>query len=176
VFACSYSDFFLPEADGWRADAWALIRKTPNLIWQISTKRPELIADRLPADWGEGYPNVWLGVSVELKRYLNRMDVLRDIPCVLRWVDFAPLLDDVMPDLAGHIDGFGWVCGGGPEICCSKKNRRPYDPQWTRNIRDLCASKSIPFYCTHFNGDKELLDGKAHNEVPPLVLKGGKTA
>ena len=34
VFACSYSDFFLTEADDWRDDAWALIRQTPNLIWQ----------------------------------------------------------------------------------------------------------------------------------------------
>jgi len=90
VFACSYSDFFLPEADAWRDAAWALIRQTPNLIWQISTKRPELIADRLPADWGNGYPNVWLGTSVELEKYLWRLDALRKIPCVLRWADFAP--------------------------------------------------------------------------------------
>jgi protein gp37 len=60
------------------------------------------------------------------------------------------------------------VCGAGPEICCNKQNQRPYDAQWARNIRDLCSKNAIPFYSTHFNGDKELLDGVAHNEVPPL--------
>jgi protein gp37 len=92
VFICSYSDFFLPEADGWRDDAWGLIRQTPNLIWQICSKRTHLIADRLPADWGSGYPNVWLGTCVELKKYLLRLDQLCKIPCVMRWVDFSPTL------------------------------------------------------------------------------------
>jgi protein gp37 len=85
VFACSYSDFFMSEADPWRKDAWDLIRKTPNLIWQLTSKRTHLIAERLPADWGSGYPNVWLGTSVELKKHLHRLDDLRKIPCVLRW-------------------------------------------------------------------------------------------
>jgi len=170
VFACSYSDSFLPEADAWRDEAWALIRRTPNLIWQISTKRPELIADRLPADWGNGYPNVWLGTSVELKKYLWRLDALRKIPGVLRWADFAPTLEDLMPELSEHIDGIGWVCGGGQEIACSHKKRRPHDLQWTRNIRDLCAKRGIPYYSTRFRGGKdgELLDGAALNAIPPL--------
>src|ERR1019366_7337632 len=151
VFANSYSDFFLPEADKWRGDAWDLIRQTDRLIWQISTKRPERIAGCLPDDWGEeGYPNVWFGVSVELKKHLPRMDALRKIPCVLRWVDFAPLLEDMTPELSKHIEGIGWVCGAGPEICCNKQNQRPYDAQWARNIRDLCSKNAIPFYSTHF--------------------------
>ena len=60
VFPCSWSDFFIEEAEAWRAEAWAIIRQTPNLIYQICTKRPERIAACLPADWGTGYPNVWL--------------------------------------------------------------------------------------------------------------------
>ena len=88
VFACSYSDFFMEEADQWRDEAWEMIRATPNLIWQLTSKRTHLIADRLPPDWGDGYPNVWLGTSVELKKYLPRRH-LNSIPCVLRWVDFS---------------------------------------------------------------------------------------
>ena len=80
VFACSWSDFFHPGADQWRADAWAIINHTPNLIWDILTKRADLIADRLPEDWGEGYPNVRLGVTVEMRKYLWRIDTLRTIP------------------------------------------------------------------------------------------------
>jgi protein gp37 len=55
VFTNSLSDFFHAKGDPWRAEAWETIRNTPNLVWLILTKRPELIASRLPADWGAGY-------------------------------------------------------------------------------------------------------------------------
>ena len=86
VFTCSWSDFFHPAADEWRADAWNVIKRTPNLLWQVLTKREELIKDRLPKDWGEGYANVCLGVTVELKKYLWRMDTLHKIPARTRYV------------------------------------------------------------------------------------------
>lgn len=171
VFACSYSDFFLPEADGWRDDAWALIRQTPNLIWQLMSKRTHLIADRLPKDWGNGYRNVWLGTSAELKKYLPRLDALREIPCALRWVDFAPTLEDLIPELSEHLDGFGWVNASG-ETGCSAANPRSFNLQWGRNIRDLCAEKGIPFYFSHIGGwsryPSRLLDGVEYNEAPLL--------
>ena len=64
------SDFFLVEVDPWRAEAWNVIRQTPQHQWQILTKHPERIKGCLPPDWGEfGYPNVWLGTSVELPQY-----------------------------------------------------------------------------------------------------------
>jgi len=174
VFACSYSDFFMAEADEWREDAWALMRKTPNLIWQLTSKRTHLIAERLPADWGSGYPNVWLGTSVELKRYLHRLDDLRKIPCVLRWVEFAPMLEDLMPELAEHIDGFKWACASG-ETGCGVAQPRPWNPQWARNIRDLCKEKEIYFYFSQIAGKSRytsrLLDGVEYNGVPPLRVE-----
>jgi protein gp37 len=178
VFANSYSDFFLPEADGWRDEAWALIRQTPNLIWQLASKRTNLIAHRLPADWGDGYKNVWLGTSAELKKYLPRLDALRKIPCALRWVDFAPLLEDLMPDLAEHVDGFGWVNAAG-ETGCSLVEPRPFNAQWAKNIRDLCKAKGIPFYFGHVAGRTRYpdphLDGVIYHEIPPLMPKSENT-
>jgi protein gp37 len=171
VFACAYSDFFMQEADEWRDDAWAVIRATPNLIWQLASKRTHLIPDRLPPDWGNGYKNVWLGTCVELKKHLSRLDDLRKIPCVLRWVDFAPTLEDLMPELADHIDGFGWACASG-ETGCGVVEPRPWDPQWARNIRDLCKERKIPFFFGHVAGKARypstLLDGVEYTAVPPL--------
>lgn len=171
VFACSYSDFFMEQADEWRDDAWALIRATPNLIWQLASKRTHLIAERLPADWGDGYKNVWLGTSVELKKNLCRLDDLRKIPCVMRWLDFAPLLEDIMPELASHMEGFGWVNVSG-EQGCGLEEPRPFDPQWARNIRDLCKERGIPFSHPQgggkFGKSYPLLDGVRHFAAPPL--------
>jgi len=60
VFTCSLSDFFIEEADAWRDEVWEIIRATPHLTYQILSKRPERMRDRLPPDWGDGYENVWL--------------------------------------------------------------------------------------------------------------------
>ncbi len=41
VFVCSWSDFFIEEADLWREEAYDIMRKTPHLTYLILTKRPE---------------------------------------------------------------------------------------------------------------------------------------
>ena len=102
VFVNSWSDFFIEEADAWRDEAWEVIRRTPWNTYQILTKRPERIAERI-ADhlpktcfkcgglyrgplyesgmWcgcaaGDGvpwpWPNVWLGTSVENQRWAEK--------------------------------------------------------------------------------------------------------
>jgi protein gp37 len=92
VFTCSWSDWFIEEADAWRDEAWHIVKATPHLTYQILTKRPENIADRLPADWSDGYPNVWLGVSVENSAHEWRLKILQDTPAITRFASFEPLL------------------------------------------------------------------------------------
>ena len=55
------------------------------------TKRPELIADRLPSDWGTGYPNVWLGTTVEDQSQIQRLEQLVCVPAAIRFVSAEPL-------------------------------------------------------------------------------------
>lgn len=168
VFCCSISDFFHPHADQWRPDAWEIIRSTPNVIWRLTTKRPELIAGRLPKDWGSGYGNVWLGATVEMKKYLWRLDTLSKIPAVAHYLAAEPLLEDLMPELADHIQGIDWVMVGGE----SGSKFRPMEAQWARNIRDLCNHCGIAFW---FNGHagrhqkNTLLDGKEYQKYPALL-------
>jgi protein gp37 len=169
VFTCSMSDFFHPAADQWRDEAWAVIKNTPNLLWQVLTKRAELISDRMPADWGEGYPNVCLGVTVEMKRYLWRMDTLRRIPAKARYVIAEPLLEDLMPDLEQHVEGFHQIMAGG-ESGNGTNDFRPMNEQWARNIRDLCVAKQIPFYFKQHSGrysqTGKKLDGVEYKQYP----------
>ena len=56
VFTCLTSDFFLEEADPWRAEAWALMRARPDVQFSIITKRIVRLTDCLPADWGMAIP------------------------------------------------------------------------------------------------------------------------
>lgn len=92
VFTCSWSDWFHEDADPWREEAWAIVRDCPEFDFQILTKRPERIADHLPSDWGAGYPNAWLGVSIENRRFVDRADLLREVPAAVRFISAEPLL------------------------------------------------------------------------------------
>lgn len=37
---CMTSDFFLAEADGWRNEAWRIIKQRPDVVFFLLTKRP----------------------------------------------------------------------------------------------------------------------------------------
>jgi protein gp37 len=174
VFTCSWSDWFHADADQWRDEAWALIKKTPNLQYQILTKRPERIRDHLPADWGKGYPNVWLGVSVEDRRFgLPRIDVLRTIPATIRFLSVEPLLEDLG---TVNLDGIDWVIVGGE----SGPGWRPMDHAWARSLRDQCKAAGVPFFfkqsSNRFTERGIELDGEVIREYPELPVTSLATA
>lgn len=139
VFTCSWSDFFHEDADSWRPNAWEMIKKRPGLTFQILTKRPERILQSLPADWGTGYPNVWLGVTVESQEYTPRMDILRKVPAVVRFISFEPLLGKI-ENL--NLEGFHWAILGGE----SGPKARKTDLDWLRGVAQHCRALSIPIF------------------------------
>jgi protein gp37 len=66
VFCASMADVFDNKADpDIRDRLWELIGRTPNLDWLLLTKRIGNARKMLPADWGDGHPNVWLIVSTD---------------------------------------------------------------------------------------------------------------
>lgn len=122
VFVCSWSDFFIEEADPWRDEAWEIMWHTPHLTYQLLTKRPERIHECLPADWGDGWPNVWLGVSAENEPAAEkRLPLLLAVPAAVHWVSAEPLL--------GHIHFARWL------YRCEACERRPLDDlrEWRFN-------------------------------------------
>jgi protein gp37 len=140
VFTCSWSDFFIEDADGWRDEAWNVIRKTPRHTYQILTKRPHRIAGHLPADWP--FDNVWLGTSVENCRHgLPRIDFLRAVPARVRFLSIEPLLEHI-PASQLNLDGIHWVIVGGE----SGPAARPMEADWVWEIRDLCIARDVPFF------------------------------
>jgi protein gp37 len=139
VFTCSWSDWFHADADAWRDEAWGVIRACPRLQFQILTKRHERIADHLPADWGEGYPNVWLGTSVENDRFAHRADALRGVSAAVRFISAEPLLGP-LPSL--DLTGIDWLIVGGE----SGQGFRPMDLAWVRELRDRACAAGVAFF------------------------------
>ena len=183
VFCASLADVFdnhtsiLPE---WRADLWALIRATPNLDWLLLTKRPGNIAKMLPPDWGDGYPNVWLGCTV-----VNQDEADRDVPKLLavparvRFLSMEPLLGpvdltelknpavtigehiysaldcDVDPeDDEWHGAKIHLVIVGGE----SGPGARPMHPDWARSLRDQCQAAGVAFFFKQWGEWESSLD------------------
>lgn len=141
VFTCSWSDFFIEEADNWRDEAWSVIAACPSLDFQVLTKRPERISGHLPAVTTTlPLPNVWIGVSVENRNQgLPRIDILREIPAAVRFLSVEPLLEDLGPL---NLRGIHWVIGGGE----SGHGARPMHPDWIRGVRDHCMEQNVPFF------------------------------
>jgi protein gp37 len=162
IFTCSWSDFFIEDADEWRVEAWDVIRSTPQHTYQILTKRPERIGDHLPPDWP--MPNVWLGVSVENPRYYWRIGLLREIPASQRFLSLEPMLT-AMPDLP--LDGISWVIVGGE----SGPQCRPMKAEWVTQIRDRCNGANVPFFFKQWGGKRKnaagrTLEGRTWDEMP----------
>lgn len=156
-----------------RAKLWPLIRQTPWLHWQLLTKRANRIAANLPSDWGNGYPNVWLGVSVENIDYAWRVDELRNIPATVRFISYEPALGP-LNDL--NLSGIDWVIFGGE----SGPGYREADLQWSRDMRDKCNAQGIAYFhkqSSHFFTERgTTLDGVMVRHCPTprlheIVLK-----
>jgi len=167
VFTCSMSDFFHRGADDWRPDAWRLIRECDRLYFLILTKRPELIADRLPADWGDGYPNVWLGVTCGVSKSLARLDLLRTIPARIRFVSAEPLLEPV--DFSAHLGWLDWIITGCERAAVGK--RREMNLDWIRKIDSDCREAGVAhFFKQRYAGtqiaEDEMLDGEVRQAWP----------
>lgn len=150
VFTCSWSDFFHPDADEYRDRCWEIIKKRPGLTFQILTKRPDRIIACLPHDWGDGYPNVWLGATAENQEMLDKRlpILLLHTPAAKRFISIEPMLEEV------SLKGFGglldWVIVGGE----TGPGCRAINPDWVRSLRDYCFHVDVPLFV------KQLRQGK----------------
>ena len=184
IFTCSYSDFFLDQADGWREDAWDVIRKTPQHTWLILTKRPERIIQCLPPDWGTGWQNVWLGVSIGKQDSFHRAATLANIPAAIRFISGEPLLEelDFLTEMDGKrlIDSFQWVILGGESGDeFGPYQYRPCKIEWLqRAIHDLQTQtqakvfvKQLGSHLSKEMGLKEKMGGNIHEFPEELQIR-----
>lgn len=141
VFCASLADVFEDHSgpNAWRADLFELIRQTPYLDWQLLTKRPENLEAMLPPDWGAGWPNVWLGTSIENAEFIDRAVHLTSVPSVVHFVSYEPALGD-LAELP--LDDIEWVIFGGE----SGPSFRPMNMQWARDMRQRCDEEGVAFF------------------------------
>lgn len=168
VFTCSWSDFFIAEADQWRADAFKIMQATPHLTYQVLTKRADRIHECLPM-WGLP-ENVWLGVSIESQEQASRADYLVDLDCKT-FASFEPLIGPIKWTKA--MDELDWIIIGGESGNDKGPYRyRPMELGWAEYLIATAQRKGIPVFMkqmgTHIAKAQEYSDrhGGDLNEWP----------
>ena len=82
------------------------------------------------------------GVSVESNDYVERIEILKKVECLNKFVSFEPFDQAPVKDLNRILNGIDWVIVGGE----SGSNARPMEKEWVEDIYQVCSSKGIPFF------------------------------
>ena len=148
IFTCSLTDFFHEAIDEYREECWDIIRRCPQHTFQILTKRPERILSNLPADWNDGWKNVWLGTSIGSNKALKRAYELLGIPTRTRFISFEPLHENIelFFDLSETME-FDWVIVGGESGHETGQYRyRRCEIAWIDNIVNHFSGCGVPVF------------------------------
>jgi protein gp37 len=184
VFVNSMSDLFHERVpDEYVAEIFAVMAASPQHVFQVLTKRPDRMASLLGSTrWLEmlehatrvisedvdiEWPltNVWLGTSVENRRFTFRADLLRQTPAAIRFISAEPLLGPLLPSLdLGFID---WLIVGGE----SGRAHRPMHVEWVRELRETAAATDTAFFFKQWGGrtpksNGRVLDGQTWDDLP----------
>jgi protein gp37 len=180
------SDLFHEEVPFAFVDrVFAAMAACPWHTFQLLTKRPERMlayceqryehlaceVDALGTVAPVPWPNVWLGVSVENRRFAWRADVLRDVAAAVRFVSAEPLLGS----LAGlNLTDVDWLIVGGE----SGPHRRPVRVEWVRELRDMACAVGVAFFFKQWGGRTpaaggRVLDGREWAQFPPACQAVG---
>ena len=156
VFCASMADWADNEVGQEHRDRlFALIKKTPWLIWQLLTKRIGNVKKMLPPDWGAGYPNVWMGATVVNQEEADRdIPKMFEIPAQLYWLSIEPQLGPInlLNAQSGYDDtGYrrplltnariGWAVYGGESGSLDKV--RPLQIEWIRDGIRQCRDAKV---------------------------------
>jgi protein gp37 len=168
VFVNSMSDLFHAKVPlPFLREVFAVMEATPQHTYQLLTKRAlrlRRVAPYLP--WPS---NVWLGVSVENEKVIDRVQHLREVPAAVRFLSCEPLIG---PLVNLPLDGIQWVIAGGE----SGGNARTMEASWVEDIRDQCSMANVPFFFKQWGGRTPKaggrhLDGRTWDEMPIAAMR-----
>jgi len=127
-----------------------IVPKSPNLMFLLLTKRPSNINKYIPESWKLNPPkNVMFGTSPVNQATANKLILQLAEVKGYRFLSVEPQLEEVnlmekVDDDTGRVllDLVDWVIQGGE----SGGNKRPFNTDWGRLLRDDCKKKHVPFF------------------------------
>lgn len=167
VFVNSMSDLFHESvSDEFILKVFDVMKNTEH-VYQILTKRAERLLDFdkrvLKGKWPH---NVWMGVSVEDLRVVDRIDYLRKTKARVKFLSCEPLIGPLPKMNLSKID---WVIVGGE----SGPKSRKMEEDWVIDIMQQCEKKDVRFFFKQWGGTNKKktgrsINGKVYNDMPEL--------
>lgn len=168
VFVNSMSDLFHKDVPiEFIQKVFRVMKENPQHVFQILTKRADVLLfyDKEGLlDWTH---NIWMGVSVENKTFMNRIDLLRQTKARTKFLSCEPLIGP-LPDM--NLNGIDWVIVGGE----SGRKPRPMKKEWVIDIKEQCKKKDVAFFFKQWGGTNKkktgnLLNGRKYLEMPEII-------
>jgi protein gp37 len=167
VFVNSMSDLFHVDVPAsYIKDVFSVMRRAHWHQYQVLTKRSERLLElSRELQWA---PQIWMGVSVENKDYVHRIDDLRKTGAHVKFLSLEPLLG---PLHRLKLKGIDWAIVGGE----SGPGARPVDPTWVTDLRDQCLHAGVAFFFKQWGGVQKKktgreLDGRTWDQMPELAV------
>ena len=164
VFVNSMSDLFHDDVPlSFIQRVFKVMNECPQHVFQVLTKRAARLGTlALKLKWT---PNIWMGVSVENEAVTWRIEHLRQVPAVVRFLSCEPLIGP-LPKL--KLEGIHWAIVGGE----SGINARPVEAEWVRQIQRQCAAADVAFFFKQWGGRNKkaagrVLNGRTYDAMPP---------
>jgi protein gp37 len=166
IFVNSMSDLFHKDVPvDYVQRVFAIMRDAHWHRFQVLTKRANRLRDiaaYLP--WA---PNIWMGVSVESRKYRPRVDALRDTGAHVKFLSLEPLLGP-LDDM--NLAGIDWVIVGGE----SGPGARPIKLEWVTDLRDQCRRAGVSFFFKQWGGRNKkrtgrVLEGRTWDQMPQAI-------
>ncbi|MDQ3934692.1 MAG: phage Gp37/Gp68 family protein [Actinomycetota bacterium] len=200
VFVNSMSDLFHEDVpDEFIDRVFIPMKATRHHTFQVLTKRPERMAaymravyalerEVIPDPFESPIPNIWLGTSIENRRFVHRADLLRETPAAVRFISAEPLLGPLVfadrvyplpPEYRGwtwqhtlDLTGIDWLIAGGE----SGPRHRPMRVEWVRDLRDAAQTSGTAFFFKQWGGRTPKaggreLDGRTWDELPRQAVR-----
>ncbi|MEX2410981.1 MAG: phage Gp37/Gp68 family protein [Candidatus Paceibacterota bacterium] len=167
VFVNSMSDLFHPDVPvNFIKDVFRVMSENPQHVFQVLTKRTELLLEYDRQGFLNWTDNIWMGTSVEDERVIKRISTLQKTGAKTKFLSCEPLIG---PLPVMNLEGIDWVIVGGE----SGHAPRPMKPEWVINIKQQCEQAGVSFFFKQWGGRNKKktgreLNGKIWSQMPEM--------
>jgi protein gp37 len=177
IFANSMSDLFGPDVpEPFIHQVLDVMNRAHWHTFQVLTKCAERMHDVVSRHWqrtgaygdADVSQNVWLGVTIENRRFVHRADFLRATPAAIRWISAEPLLGPLEQLDLTAID---WLIAGGES---GPQHSSASTPSGCATCATAaCDTERTAFFFKQWGGRTAKaggreLDGRTHDELPSV--------
>lgn len=167
IFVNSMSDLFHKDIPiDYIQQVFKVIKDNPQHVFQVLTKRADVVRYYDSEGLLEWPHNLWMGVTVESNDLVDRIENLRNTSARVKFLSCEPLLS-ALPDM--NLKNMDWVIVGGE----SGRTPRPIKEEWIIDIKEQCQKANTAFYFKQWGGTNKKkagrkLEGQIYDEMPVL--------